>query len=129
MTALETPATSKYPDVRNYIAGEFVPPRSGEYLPVYEPATGEAYAEVAASNRADVDAACAAAEAAAPSWSKTPTEKRAAILNAIADKLESQLERFAVAESKDTGKPLSLARSVDIPRAVSNFRFFASAKF
>src|SRR5262245_7760769 len=111
----------------NSIAGEFVAPRSGEYLPVYEPATGDVYAEVASSNRADVDTACAAAQRAAPAWSTTPTEKRAAILNTIADKLESQLERFAVAESKDTGKPLSLALSVDIPRAVSNFRFFASA--
>ncbi|MCI0702061.1 MAG: aldehyde dehydrogenase [Planctomycetia bacterium] len=111
----------------NFIGGEFVPPKSASYLPVYEPATGEVFAEVVASNRADVDAACEAAERAWPAWRNTPTEKRAAILNAIADKLESELERFAQAESKDTGKPLSLARSVDIPRAVSNFRFFASA--
>jgi aminomuconate-semialdehyde/2-hydroxymuconate-6-semialdehyde dehydrogenase len=111
----------------NHIGGEFVPPRRGAFLPVYEPATGEVYAEVAASDRADVDAACAAAERAARSWQDTPTEKRAAILDAVADRLESQLERFAVAESKDTGKPLSLARGVDIPRAVSNFRFFTGA--
>ncbi|HSQ57512.1 MAG TPA: aldehyde dehydrogenase family protein, partial [Gemmata sp.] len=98
----------------NHIDGKFVPPTTGEYLPVYEPATGQAYAEVAASVRLDVEAACAAAQRASRTWQNVPTEKRAAMLDAIADKLESQLERFAVAESKDTGKPLSLARTVDI---------------
>lgn len=112
---------------QNFIDGHFAPPVRGEYLPVYEPATGQQYAEVAASNRADVDAACAAAERAAPAWRDMPTEKLAAILDAVASKLESQLERFAQAESKDNGKPVSLARAVDIPRAVSNFRFFAGA--
>jgi aminomuconate-semialdehyde/2-hydroxymuconate-6-semialdehyde dehydrogenase len=111
----------------NFIDGRFEPPARGEYLPVFEPATGQQYAEVAASNRSDVDAACEAAERAAPAWREMPTEKRAAILDAIASKLESQLDRFAQAESKDNGKPVSLARAVDIPRAVSNFRFFAGA--
>jgi aminomuconate-semialdehyde/2-hydroxymuconate-6-semialdehyde dehydrogenase len=111
----------------NFIDGRFVPPTRGEYLPVFDPATGQQYAEVAASNRSDVDAACIAAERAAPGWREMPTEKRAAILDAIASKLESQLERFAQAESKDNGKPVTLARAVDIPRAVSNFRFFAGA--
>ncbi len=111
----------------NYIDGNFVLPSGKAYLPVYEPATGQVYAEVAASDRKDVESACLAAEHASRSWQELPTERRAGILDAIADKLESQLERFAVAESKDTGKPLSLARTVDIPRAVSNFRFFASA--
>jgi aminomuconate-semialdehyde/2-hydroxymuconate-6-semialdehyde dehydrogenase len=111
----------------NFIDGRFVPPATGAFLPVYEPATGEVYAEVAASDRRDVDAACAAAERAARGWRDTPTEKRAAILDAIATRLENQLEYFARAESEDTGKPLTLARAVDIPRAVSNFRFFAGA--
>jgi aminomuconate-semialdehyde/2-hydroxymuconate-6-semialdehyde dehydrogenase len=94
---------------------------------VFEPATGQQYAEVASSNRVDVDEACASAQRAFPSWQSTPIEKRAAILDAIVNKLESQLERFVQAESKDNGKPVSLARMVDIPRAVSNFRFFAGA--
>lgn len=111
----------------NFIDGRFVPGARGAYLPVFEPATGQQYAEVAASDRADVSAACEAAERASRSWRDTPTEKRAAILDAIANRLESQLERFAQAESKDNGKPVSLARAVDIPRAVSNFRFFAGA--
>jgi aminomuconate-semialdehyde/2-hydroxymuconate-6-semialdehyde dehydrogenase len=110
----------------NYIGG-FMPPNSGAYLPVYEPATGQVYAEVAAGTIADVYAATTAADMSSEKWANTPTEKRAAILDAVADRLESQLERFAVAESKDTGKPLALARSVDIPRAVANFRFFAGA--
>jgi aminomuconate-semialdehyde/2-hydroxymuconate-6-semialdehyde dehydrogenase len=111
----------------NYIDGRFVPPGGKKYLPVWEPATGQVYAEAAASDRADVDAACGAAERAAPAWQALPTDRRAATLNALADRLEAQLERFAAAESKDTGKPISLARSVDIPRAVSNLRFFAGA--
>ena len=111
----------------NFIDGRFAPPATGAYLPVFEPATGTQYAEVAASGRADVDAAAHAAERAARGWRETPTEKRAALLDAIANKLESQLEHFAQAESKDNGKPVSLARAVDIPRAVSNFRFFAGA--
>jgi aminomuconate-semialdehyde/2-hydroxymuconate-6-semialdehyde dehydrogenase len=111
----------------NVIDGRFAPPAGGAYLPVWEPATGRVYAEVAASGRADVDAACQAAERAARSWRELPTERRVAILNAVADRLEAQLERFAAAESRDTGKPVSLARSVDIPRAVANLRFFAAA--
>lgn len=111
----------------NLIDGHFVPPRSQAYLPVYEPATGQVYAEVAASDSSDVNAACAAAERTARDWQAIPIERRAAILNNIADRLESQLDRFAEAEARDTGKPLSLARAVDIPRAVSNFRFFAAA--
>ena len=111
----------------NFIGGEYVPPTTGAFLPVFEPATGQQYAAVAASDQGDVSAACAAAERAARGWREMPTEKRAVILDAIANRLESQLERFAQAESKDNGKAVSLARSVDIPRAVSNFRFFASA--
>jgi aminomuconate-semialdehyde/2-hydroxymuconate-6-semialdehyde dehydrogenase len=111
----------------NFIDGHLVPPAGGSYLPVFEPATGARYAEVAASSERDVSAACDAARRAAPGWCALPAEKRAAILDTIANKLESQLERFAHAESKDTGKPVALARSVDIPRAVSNFRFFAGA--
>ena len=111
----------------NYIDGRFVPPNSGQYLPVYEPATGAVYAEVAEGNAADVESAYQAAERAYPAWRDLPVEKRSAYLEDIADRLEAKLEEFALAESKDTGKPLNLARSVDIPRAVANMRFFAGA--
>ncbi len=118
---------SEQPAFLNFINGSFAAPASGGYFAVHEPATGQIYATVAASDSRDVARACEAAEKAAPAWCAMPTEKRAAILDTIASKLESQLERFAQAESKDTGKPVSLARAVDIPRAVSNFRFFAGA--
>jgi aminomuconate-semialdehyde/2-hydroxymuconate-6-semialdehyde dehydrogenase len=111
----------------NSVDGRFVPPSRGTYLPVFEPATGQVYAEVAASDRTDVEAACRAAERASRSWCELPTDRRAAVLNAIADRLEARLDRFAAAESRDTGKPVALAKSVDIPRAVSNLRFFAAA--
>ena len=112
--------------LHNYIDGALVPPLSQRYLPVYEPATGQIYAEHADSNAADVEQAVAAAHRARSDWAALPAEDRAQWLRKIADAIEAQLEAFAHAESRDSGKPLSLARSVDIPRAVSNFRFFAA---
>lgn len=79
------------------------------------------------SDESDLERAIAAAEAAFPSWSATPVEERARLLEDIADRIEAKLEALARAETVDNGKPLSLARAVDIPRASSNFRFFAHA--
>src|SRR5256714_430860 len=112
---------------RNFINGEFVEPIGGRYLDNIEPATGKPYSEVADSDAHDVDLAVAAAEKAFRDWSKKPTADRSTILLRIADLIERDLEKFARAESIDTGKPISLARSLDIPRAASNFRFFATA--
>src|SRR5204863_8243089 len=92
-----------------------------------EPATGKSYSQVADSDSRDVDLAVAAAEKAFIDWSCTPAAERSKILLRIADLIERDLEKFARAESIDTGKPLSLARGLDIPRAVANFRFFATA--
>jgi aminomuconate-semialdehyde/2-hydroxymuconate-6-semialdehyde dehydrogenase len=113
--------------IKNFIDGKFVEPSSGKYLDNIEPATGKAYSQVADSGKEDVDLAVAAAEKAFSDWSKTPAQKRSQILLRIADLIERDLEKLARAESIDTGKPLSLARSLDIPRAASNFRFFATA--
>jgi aminomuconate-semialdehyde/2-hydroxymuconate-6-semialdehyde dehydrogenase len=113
--------------IQNFIAGEFVSPSGGKYLDNIEPATGKPYSLVPDSDARDVEAAVAAAENAFPAWSKTPAAERSRILLRIADLIERDLEKFARAESIDTGKPLSLARSLDIPRASSNFRFFATA--
>lgn len=113
--------------IHNFIGGTFQPARSGETLDVFEPATGKVYAWVAASDRSDVGAAFDAATLAFPAWSTTPGEQRSRILHAIADVIEARAEEFAAAESQDTGKPLALARALDIPRAVANFRFFAAA--
>ncbi|PYK99904.1 MAG: 2-hydroxymuconic semialdehyde dehydrogenase, partial [Verrucomicrobia bacterium] len=107
--------------------GQFVEPVGGKYLDNIEPATGKPYSRVADSDTRDVELAVAAAEKAFPEWSQRPAAERSKILLHIADLIERDLEKLARAESIDTGKPLSLARSLDIPRAASNFRFFATA--
>jgi aminomuconate-semialdehyde/2-hydroxymuconate-6-semialdehyde dehydrogenase len=113
--------------ILNFIDGQFVEPVGGKYLDNIEPATGKPYSQVSDSDGRDVESAVAAAEKAFPDWAKTPASDRSRILLRIADLIERDLEKFARAESIDTGKPLSLARSLDIPRAASNFRFFATA--
>ena len=113
--------------IRNFIDGEFVEPLGGKYLDNIEPATGKPYALVPDSEARDVELAVTAAERAFPTWSKTSAADRSRILLRIADLIDRDLEKLARAESIDTGKPLSLARALDIPRAASNFRFFATA--
>src|SRR5437899_4166693 len=121
------PMTKNPLRIQNFIGGEFVEPQTGKYLDNIEPATGKAYSQVADSGKEDVDLAVAAAEKAFVDWSKKPAAERSKILLRIADLIERDLEKFARAESIDTGKPLSLARTLDIPRAVANFRSFATA--
>jgi len=112
----------------NFIGGEFVPPVSREYFPDINPATGEVIAEVPDSDAADVGRAAEAADRAfQTSWGKLPTEERSRILLRLADLIESNREELARLESLDSGKPVALARRLDIPRAVLNFRFFATA--
>src|SRR5437764_4422177 len=113
--------------IQNFIDGQFVEPLGGRYLDNVEPATGKAYSQVADSDARDVDLAVAAAEKAFIEWSRTSGADRSRILLRIADFIERDLEKLARAESIDTGKPISLARTLDIPRAASNFRFFATA--
>jgi aminomuconate-semialdehyde/2-hydroxymuconate-6-semialdehyde dehydrogenase len=109
------------------IGGERVEPSSGEWLDNVEPATGRVYSQVAAGGERDVARAVETARAAFPAWSTTPAAERARRLERVARRIEADLEGFARAESIDTGKPLAVARTVDIPRAVANFRFFAGA--
>lgn len=111
----------------NYINGALVAPTSGNYLDVINPATAQVFAKLPASNATDVEHAVSAAKAAFPTWSKMSIDKRSAILSKIADLIDENLEALALAESTDNGKPLKLAKSVDIPRASSNMRFFAHA--
>jgi aminomuconate-semialdehyde/2-hydroxymuconate-6-semialdehyde dehydrogenase len=113
--------------IQNFIDGEFVGPINGRYLDNIEPATGKAYSQVADSDSRDIDLAVTAAEKAFADWSKKSAGERSKILLRIGDLIERNLEKLAHAESVDTGKPLALARSLDIPRAASNFRFFATA--
>ena len=111
----------------HWIDGKAREPAGGDWLEVFDPATGEAFATVARGNQADIDSAVAAAQAAFPVWSALANDVRAGWLEKLAAALESRIEAFARAESRDGGKPLRLAREVEIPRAVSNLRFFAHA--
>jgi aminomuconate-semialdehyde/2-hydroxymuconate-6-semialdehyde dehydrogenase len=113
--------------VLNFIGGEFRPPCSGRYLPDVEPATGKAIAEIADSGPEDVDAAVGAASRAFESWRRTPAEDRSRLLLRVADLIEENFDELARLESQDNGKPVALARRMDVPRAVANFRFFATA--
>ena len=111
----------------HHIDGRPHAPAGGRWLDVVNPATGAAFAQVADGDGADVEAAIAAAEGAFPAWSALPNSARARWLEKIADALESRISEFAHAESLDAGKPMRLAREIEIPRAVSNLRFFAHA--
>ncbi len=113
-------------DFGNLIDGTERPARGGAWMEVIEPATGAAYARCAASRAEDADDAVQAARRAFPAWSARPAAQRADLLDALAAAVERDLESFARAESIDTGKPISLARRLDIPRAVANLRFFAA---
>ncbi len=113
--------------INNYIGGEIITPTNGKYFDNYEPATGKVYSQIADSNTDDVELAVAAAEKAFPIWSKTSIEDRHRIMMKISYLIEENLTELALAESMDNGKPVKLAERVDIPRAVSNFQFFATA--
>lgn len=113
-------------EIQNLIGGESVPAIKGKWLESWNPAIGAVHARLPDSGPEDLDKAVAAAQAAQPGWAAWSPEARAELLNRIADRLEASLETLARAESDDNGKPLSLARSVDIPRAIQNFRFFAA---
>ncbi|MDX1463962.1 MAG: aldehyde dehydrogenase family protein, partial [Marinirhabdus sp.] len=113
--------------IQNYINGVYQDPTNNEWLDNYNPSTGSVYSKIASSSTNDVENAYQAAEEAFPLWSQTPIEKRSRILLKIADLIEQNLDRLARAESEDNGKPISLAKSVDIPRASANFRFFGNA--
>ena len=113
--------------IENYIGGELVKSVSGKYLDNFNPATGEAYSLIPDSDERDVEAAVAAAKKAFPAWSKTSAEARHDILMRVSSLIERDLDFLAEAESVDNGKPKTLAKQVDIPRAVSNLKFYATA--
>lgn len=114
-------------ELLNYTDGRLQKPAAGQWLDNYEPATGKVYARIPDSDSADVELAVSAAKNAFPAWSSTPLEERMLMLLKIADGIERRMDEFVAAESRDNGKTLKLARAMDIPRAVSNFRFYASA--
>jgi len=113
--------------LKNYINGKLVEPHSGKYINNYEPAIGKVHSLIPDSDEKDVHAAYEAAEKAFEKWSMMTNDERSKILLKISGLINSNLEKFAEAESKDNGKPVSLARRVDIPRSIKNFEFFATA--
>jgi aminomuconate-semialdehyde/2-hydroxymuconate-6-semialdehyde dehydrogenase len=113
--------------IGNLVGGRHVPAEDGRTLDDVGPATGQVLARIPRSGAADVARAAEAASEAAPAWARVPVAERAALLDAIADRIEAHADVLAELEALDTGKPVALARSVDIPRAIANFRFFAGA--
>nr|XP_003223357.1 PREDICTED: aldehyde dehydrogenase family 8 member A1 [Anolis carolinensis] len=111
--------------LENYIGGQFVP--SSSYLDSYDPSTGEVYCKVPDSGQEEIEAAVKAAKSAFPEWSSRSPQERSKLMSKLADLIEEDLESFAQAESKDQGKTITFARTVDIPRAAYNFRFFSSS--
>jgi aldehyde dehydrogenase len=112
---------------QNFIGGDWVPPVGGQYFEALSPVTGQPFCEVARSTAADIDKALDAAHAAAPVWGRTSPAQRAVILNKVADVIEANLEKIALAESWDNGKPIRETLNADIPLAVDHFRYFAGA--
>ena len=100
-------------NIANYVDGQLEAPASGRYLDNFEPATGRVYSRVPSSDGSDLDAAVTAAEKAFPDWSRTPSEERSRLLLALAELVDANAEELAQAESKDNGKPVSLARALD----------------
>ena len=113
--------------IENYINGQLIAPISGNYLDNFNPATGEVYSLIPDSDEKDVQLAVDAAKKAFPIWKQISAESRHDILMKIVALIERDLDLLATAESIDNGKPKSLAKAVDIPRAIANFKFYATA--
>ncbi len=112
--------------IQNFIDGTFVEPQAGKYFDNIEPAKGEAYSQIPNSQKEDVELAVEAAKKAFPIWSNMSIEERGDWMMKVADGIKARMDEFVAAESRDNGKPIKLAEHVDIPRAVSNFKFFAT---
>ena len=113
--------------IQNYINGEFANPVLDNWIDNYNPSKGEVYGQIPNSTIEDVENAYLAAENAFASWSQTTLATRSKILSKIADLIRTKVTFLAEAESKDNGKPISLAKAIDIPRAAANFQFYANA--
>ncbi|MGO9772527.1 MAG: aldehyde dehydrogenase [Roseiarcus sp.] len=130
MTKVEVSAAMKAPFAKrydNYIGGEWRAPRNGKYFDNVSPITGQPVCEIARSDAQDIDAALDAAHAAKAAWGRTSPAERAQVLNRIADRMEENLEKLALAETWDNGKPIRETRAADIPLAIDHFRYFAGA--
>jgi aldehyde dehydrogenase len=115
------------PRYDHWIGGQYVAPSSGQYFENPSPVNGRVFTEVARGNAADIDKALDAAHEAFKTWGKTSATERAIILNKIADRMEQNLEKIAVAETWENGKPVRETMAADIPLAIDHFRYFAGA--
>jgi len=113
--------------IQNYIGGELIDPVSKQFLPNANPALGEVYSQVPDSDERDVEIAVQAAQKAFVQWSATPAQERCNIMMRIAELIEVRLDQFIKTEVNDSGKTISLASTLDIPRAAQNFKFYATA--
>jgi aldehyde dehydrogenase len=111
----------------NWIGGQYVPPVKGQYFENPSPVTGENFCEIARGTAEDVELALDAAHGAADAWGKTAVAERANVLNRIADRMEQNLEKLAVAECWENGKAVRETLAADIPLAIDHFRYFAGA--
>jgi aldehyde dehydrogenase len=110
---------------QNFIGGEWTEPRSGNYFENPSPVNGQTFCEVPRSGADDIELALDAAHQAAPAWGRAPAAERANILNKIADRMEENLEKLAVIETWDNGKPIRESLAADLPLAIDHFRYFA----
>ena len=122
--ALKSPFAKRY---ENYIGGEWRAPKAGKYFDNISPITGQPVCEIARSDASDIEAALDAAHAAKDAWGRTAVAERAQMLNKIADRMEANLEKLALAETWDNGKPIRETMAADIPLAIDHFRYFAGA--
>ncbi|MBR0756875.1 aldehyde dehydrogenase family protein [Bradyrhizobium jicamae] len=124
LTTTTNPFKERYD---NFIGGKWVAPRAGQYFENSSPVTGKVVCQIARSDAHDIEAALDAAHAAKDAWGRTSVVERALILNRIADRMEENLERLAIAETWDNGKPIRETRAADLPLAIDHFRYFAGA--
>lgn len=121
---MQAPFASRYD---NFIGGRWVAPKAGRYFDNISPITGKPVGEIARSDAADIETALDAAHAAKDAWGHTSVAERALILHRIADRMESNLEMLATAETWDNGKPIRETMAADVPLAIDHFRYFAGA--
>lgn len=122
LSATAVPFAERYD---NFIGGKWVAPHSGAYFDNVSPVTGQVVCKIARSDARDVETALDAAHAAKDAWGRASVVERAIVLNRIADRMEANLERLAVAETWDNGKPIRETRAADVPLAIDHFRYFA----
>jgi betaine-aldehyde dehydrogenase len=113
--------------LRNFVDGKQADPRDGRYSDVIDPSTGQTYAQAPVSGAADVDEAMRAAAAAFETWRDTTPAERSLLMLRFADAVEARAEELVEAETRNTGKPVAIARTDEVPPSVDHLRFFAGA--